>query len=92
MIEKRLDVMCKVLKKTSLSFYRPDGSFYIFPRINKGDQSGIEFSNRLLTESGVAVVPGVAYGVDFDRFFRISVCQPEEQLIEAAMRIEEVLR
>jgi aspartate aminotransferase len=91
MIEKRLDVICKELEKTPLSFYRPDGGFYIFPRIDEENQTGIEFSNQLLNESGVAVVPGVAYGLDFDRFFRISICRPEKQLIEAAKKIAEVL-
>lgn len=92
LIEKRLSTFCKHLEKMPVSFLQPDGGFYIFPRLNNEEQDGLEFANKLLTEKGVAVVPGIAYGQEYSRFFRISVCQPEELLIEAANRMEEVLR
>ena len=47
----------------------PAGAFYVFPDVSgtfsKLDVAGsIEFSQRLLEESHVAVVPGEAFGVD----------------------------
>ncbi|MFW9786033.1 MAG: aminotransferase class I/II-fold pyridoxal phosphate-dependent enzyme [Candidatus Thorarchaeota archaeon] len=92
LIEKRMKVMCNELENAPLSFYRPDGGFYIFPRLDNDSLTGIEFSDRLLSEMGVAVVPGDAYGSEFSRFFRISICQSEEDLIAGAKMIKEVLR
>jgi aspartate aminotransferase len=91
LIEKRRTTFCKKLEKMPVSFLQPDGGFYIFPMLNNEDLNGLRFADKLLTEKGVAVVPGIAYGQEYSRFFRISVCQPEEQLIAAANRIEEAL-
>ncbi|MFW9925864.1 MAG: aminotransferase class I/II-fold pyridoxal phosphate-dependent enzyme [Candidatus Thorarchaeota archaeon] len=90
-IENRQTVLCDKLEKLPLSFRRPDGGFYIFPKLNLDNLDGLEFAQRLLIEKGVAVVPGTAYGQEYSRFFRISVCQPEDILVEAAKRMEEIL-
>lgn len=46
----------------------PGGAFYVFPRVadcyRPGRADSIEFSEWLLEEAGVAVVPGVAFGAD----------------------------
>jgi aspartate aminotransferase len=91
-IKKRQKAMRKMLDKLPLSFHPPDGAFYIFPRLAKGFTDGQEFAERLLSEKGVCVVPGAAYGPQYSQFFRISVCQNEGTLIEAAKRMEGVLR
>ncbi|MFW9892868.1 MAG: aminotransferase class I/II-fold pyridoxal phosphate-dependent enzyme [Candidatus Thorarchaeota archaeon] len=90
-IEKRQIALCDKLEKLPLSLLRPDGGFYIFPKLNHENLDGLEFTDRLLNEQGVAVVPGTAYGQEYSRFFRISVCQPEDILVEAAKRMEEFL-
>ncbi len=91
LIEKRITTFCKKLEKIPVSFYQPDGAFHIFPMLNDEKLNGLGFADQLLTEKGVAVVPGIAYGQKYSRFFRISVCQPEERLIEAVDRMEEIL-
>ncbi|MHA1934678.1 MAG: aminotransferase class I/II-fold pyridoxal phosphate-dependent enzyme [Candidatus Thorarchaeota archaeon] len=90
-IKKRQKVMSKMLVKLPLSFHPPEGAFYIFPRLTEGFTDGQEFAKCLLSETGVCVVPGAAYGSQYSQFFRISVCQNEATLIEAAKRMEEIL-
>ncbi len=91
MINQKRETFCNLLDKLPVSFHRPEGGFYIFPRIETGNMDGLEFADQLLDETGVSVVPGVAFGSDCSHFFRIAVCQPENHLIEAAKRIKEVL-
>ena len=91
LIKKRQKSICDQLEKLPVSFHRPDGGFYIFPRLNDEASLGTEFAERLLIEKGVAVVPGISYGQEYSRYFRISVCQPENSLVEAVNRMEEIL-
>ena len=91
-IEQRRNRMCSLLRDLPLSFCQPDGGFYIFPKLETEKFDGVQFAEKLLQEQGVSVVPGIAYGSDYSRFFRISVCQPESELIEAADSIKEVLK
>ncbi len=91
-IEKRQEKVSKLLDKLPVSFLRPDGGFHVFPMLNSEDETGLEFADMLLTKKGVAVVPGIGYGQAYTRFFRISVCQPEDQLIEAVNRMEVILK
>ncbi len=91
LIEKRLEVACKELDQLPLSYHPPDGAFYIFPKLTDGITNGQEFADRLLSEVGVCIVPGLAYGTSYSDFFRLSVCQPEEKLVEAIERMGAVL-
>ncbi len=43
---------------------KPDGAFYLFPSIQTTGLKSLEFSEALLEEHQVAVVPGVAFGAD----------------------------
>jgi aspartate aminotransferase len=91
-IKNRLRVASKHLADLPLLFIPPEGGFYIFPRITLDNVDGIQFAERLLAEKDVCVVPGTGYGPDYTQFFRISVCQSEEVIVEAVRRMEEVLK
>jgi aspartate/methionine/tyrosine aminotransferase len=49
------------------------GSFYLFASLGRSSLDSAAFTDRLLRESAVAVVPGIAYGPSCDRHIRISV-------------------
>jgi aspartate aminotransferase len=58
-----------------LTCSQPAGAFYAFPNIgpyirNGSVRDSLEFSSRLLREAGVAVVPGLAFGME--GYIRIS--------------------
>jgi LL-diaminopimelate aminotransferase len=49
------------------------------------------FADRLLEEEGVIVMPGSAFGVGGEGFFRVSFITSPERLAEAATRAGRVL-
>ena len=51
------------------------------------DLDGERYARGLLNETGVAVVPGYAFGDCMDSFVRIGFLRDEATLIEAAARI-----
>jgi aspartate aminotransferase len=90
-IKRRILTATKLLTRLPLSFTPPDGGLYIFLRMKTDAMNGSEIADRLLSKGGVCVMPGFVYGQHYNSFFRISVCQPEGQLVEAIGHIEEVL-
>ncbi|MCU7866232.1 MAG: pyridoxal phosphate-dependent aminotransferase, partial [Candidatus Thiodiazotropha sp. (ex Lucinoma borealis)] len=72
-----------------------DGTFYCFPRIEgalealDGVNNDLELSEYLITEAGVALVPGTAFGLA--GHVRISIATSRQNLEQALDRIEGVL-
>ncbi|MFW9886047.1 MAG: aminotransferase class I/II-fold pyridoxal phosphate-dependent enzyme, partial [Candidatus Thorarchaeota archaeon] len=90
-IESRLKTASRLLRPFPLTFTESEGGFYIFLRMADESMSGLEFADRLLSEKGVCLQPGVIYGHEFSSYFRISVCTSDDSLVEAITRIGEVL-
>jgi aspartate aminotransferase len=61
----------------------PEGSFYLFPRIEELSDS-FDFALSLLRESRVAVAPGSAFGKGGEGAIRIC-CAADESVLEPAM-------
>lgn len=72
-VRGRMEGAERVLKSMPISYYRPDGGLYVFPRIDREGFESDSFSEWLLEEKGVAVAPGSMYG-RFKEFIRISLC------------------
>lgn len=88
--ERRRNILVYELSKTDkISFIIPNGTFYMFVNIAGVKLSSTDFALQLLKEKHVAVVPGVAYGDDFDDYVRIAFTLKEVQIREAARRIVE---
>ncbi|MBU4317147.1 MAG: pyridoxal phosphate-dependent aminotransferase [Proteobacteria bacterium] len=67
---------------------RPDGTFYVFPNISsclKKDETSGDFARDVLEKTGVAVVPGEAFGMD--GHIRLSYAAPENLLTEGLERL-----
>ena len=67
---------------------RPDGSFYAFPNIEGTGMNEKSMADRLLSEAGVAVLPGTAFGEAGRGYIRLAYTQSEENLANALERIE----
>ncbi|ARB92862.1 pyridoxal phosphate-dependent aminotransferase [Legionella longbeachae] len=68
-----------------------DGTFYIFPSVQaiiekRGYANDLEFSEKLLTEAGVALVPGSAFGNE--GCIRLSFATSMETLQDALNRLQ----
>ena len=78
----------KRLSRFGLEVHWPRGSFYLFPKHDKG--SGL--AERLLNQAKVAVVDGEHFGRCGKGHFRISCSVDERILNEGLSRIEEWFR
>ena len=78
-IMKKVELTCRELAKIDVSFYRPDGTFYVFPRANKPNFDSVKFAKQLLEQHHVSISPGQAFG-DYPEFFRLAVSLPAAQI------------
>lgn len=62
--QRRQYMMDAVNSIPGLTFPKPDGAFYVFPTIQQTGLTSLEFSEALLADYQVAVVPGIAFGAD----------------------------
>lgn len=88
-IQDRLELLAEKARSMGLDFVVPDGSMYLFARVNKDGFDGSEFANIAL-ENGVAVAPGEAFG-NYRNFVRISACQDRQTLIDGMNILESML-
>lgn len=82
LICERLDALPHVFQYT-----RPEGAYYVFPRIVTAHDDSWEFSLRLLNEGRVSVTPGVAFGPGSDSHVRMAFCVADDEINRAFDRI-----
>ena len=90
-LEKNRDIAYEYANRM-FNCIKPQGAFYVFPDISGHLSNGAtaeDFAGKLLRKTGVAVVPGEAFGVA--DHIRISYAVPEEMLREGLEKIAEVL-
>ncbi|WNS76608.1 aminotransferase class I/II-fold pyridoxal phosphate-dependent enzyme [Bacillus sp. DTU_2020_1000418_1_SI_GHA_SEK_038] len=89
---KRLDFLYNRLREMGLETMKPSGAFYIFPKIPSIFPDSYTFATQLLTEGGVAVVPGSAFSSFGEGYFRISYAYSMDILKEGLDRLEKFLQ
>ena len=73
-----------------LSVIRPQGAFYLFVNIKDVSNDSIQFCKDLLSETGVAVVPGIGFGSE--GYFRFSYATDIITIREGVRRIEKFVK
>jgi aspartate aminotransferase len=66
---------------------KPQGAFYAFPNIEGTGFDERELADRLLTDAGVAVLPGTAFGAAGKGYIRLAYTQSEDELQRGLDRI-----
>ncbi|MFI5291448.1 MAG: pyridoxal phosphate-dependent aminotransferase [Candidatus Limnocylindrales bacterium] len=69
----------------------PAGAFYAFPNVSGTGMTGTEFADRMLTEAGVSVLGGGAFGRVGVDHVRVSYANSQENLSRALERMADVL-
>lgn len=97
--EKRRNIMINLIDNIEgLTYIRPSGAFYVMINIQnffnkslngKKIANSIEFANVLLEEEKVAVIPGIAFGLD--NYIRLSYATSEELIEKGLNRIKKFL-
>lgn len=83
--KKRAESVYKKLKDANIFAIEPKGAIYIFISLEGiTNLTSLDFAKKLLEEERVAVVPGIAFGMD--NYIRISLVKDEDILNEAIDR------
>ena len=83
----RLDALPHVF-----SYTRPEGAYYVFPKILAAHENAREFAIRLLNEAKVAVTPGSAFGPSGEHHVRMAWCVAEDEINLAFDRMEDYFK
>lgn len=89
--QRRRDIIVDGFCSMGWQVERPKASMYIWAKVPT-QQSSFDFTVDLLKNTGVAVIPGRAFGECGEGYIRISLVQPEERLVEVVSRIRQWLR
>ena len=85
--DRRRRLLVDGLNSLGLETFEPRGAFYAFPRIVSTGLDDETFTERLLTEERVAVVPGSAFGPSGAGHVRMCYATSAEGIEEALVRI-----
>ena len=84
LIEQRLNNVPDVFE-----YQKPEGAYYVFPRIIIEHKTSWQFSIDLLNNAKVAVTPGSAFGPSGEGHVRMAYCVDEDTINLAFDRIEQ---
>jgi aminotransferase len=85
--DRRRQTIVAGLNRLGLPTFEPRGAFYCFPDIRSTGLDDETFSERLLMEERVAVVPGSAFGASGRGYVRCAYTASQAQVEEALVRI-----
>jgi aminotransferase len=89
---RRRQLMVKGFNNIGLKCFEPKGAFYAFPSIQNTGMTSEEFSERLLKEETVLVVPGTAFGSRGEGYIRCCYATAMNEIEEALTRIKRFLK
>lgn len=89
--ERRRDAFIAAMAEAGWVIPPPKGSMFAWAPVPQGRTSR-ELAQAMLARTGVAVIPGSAFGALGEGYVRFALVEPEERLREAAARIGQFLR
>jgi aminotransferase len=90
--DQRRQLIVRGLNQIGLPTFEPRGAFYAFPDIRSTGLSSDQFSERLLVEGKVAVIPGNAFGASGEGYVRCAYANSLSNIEEALDRIEQFVK
>lgn len=89
-LDGRRALICERLDRLShvFSYVRPQGAYYVFPRILIDHENAVRFSRDLLDQAHVTVTPGSAFGPLGENHIRMAYCGEEDVINLAFDRME----
>ncbi|MFC3122239.1 aminotransferase class I/II-fold pyridoxal phosphate-dependent enzyme [Agaribacter flavus] len=90
LIQRRKLVLCELSGCALQVPVKPDGAFYVYLDISATNLDSMEFCRRLLSEKGVAMTPGIDFGLaEGHKYIRLSYATNEDALLEGMRRLRE---
>jgi aspartate/methionine/tyrosine aminotransferase len=93
-LRERRDYLLPALRQLGFGLpVTPDGAFYLYADCQALGRDSFDLARNLLDQAGVAITPGVDFGVHQpERFARFAYTQPLPRLAEAVERIRRFLQ
>lgn len=89
---KRRDIIVDGLNDIpGITCLSPDGAFYVFPNIKSFGRSSDELADHLLSEAGVALLPGTSFGENGEGYLRLCYATSISEIEEALSKIKDTI-
>ena len=88
---RRREMVLRAFAEMGIIVRAGDGTFYLWIPV-PAHLSSLEFTTRLLEDSGILVTPGTAYGRYGEGYFRLSLTVPDDRLEQALERIRRTIK
>lgn len=87
--QRRRDILVDGLAGIGWHMPKPKSSMFIWAPLPQGYRSSKDFAFGLLEETGVLVIPGIAFGEQGEGYVRIAMVQPDQVLQTVVERIKQ---
>jgi aspartate/methionine/tyrosine aminotransferase len=86
----RRELICERLGRVPhvFTYVKPEGAYYVFPKIVSKHADSYQFALDLLETAGVSVTPGSAFGPAGEHHVRMAYCVSQDTINTAFDRIE----
>lgn len=90
-IERRRDLICNWLDRMPdlFSYVKPQGAYYIFPKVVSKGWDDVKLAHKILEEAQVVITPGYAFGPTGKNHVRMCFSGSEDVINEGGRRILE---
>jgi LL-diaminopimelate aminotransferase len=86
--EERRDILCEGFSNLGWHIAKPEASMFIWSRIPDHYDTSEQFAMDLVTQAGVIVTPGSAFGPSGERYVRFALVQDKETLQQAIQSVD----
>lgn len=89
-LANRRALICERLDRIPhvFEYIKPEGAYYVFPRIIADHENAYDFCIKMLKEAKVAMTPGSAFGPSGEHHVRMAYCVPDDMINLAFDRME----
>ena len=91
-LNRRRSLICARLDRVPhvFQYVRPEGAYYVCPRIVTEHRDSIDFSLRLLDEARVTVTPCSAFGPSGEHHVRMAYCDEDDVIRACQVQVKHV--
>lgn len=90
--QSRRDKTLQLFESRGIPVVRPEGAFYMWVDVSASGLDSHAFALALIKNKEVAVAPGTAFGYEGGDAVRVSLATAEDQLLEGAARIADMIK
>jgi aspartate/methionine/tyrosine aminotransferase len=86
---RRKQVVEKLLEGLGCQYSKKQAGLFVWAKVPEGISDGYALSDLLLYRANVFITPGGIFGSAGNNYIRVSLCAPEEKIMESFERIKQ---